>query len=283
MLRVIINADDLGKNSKVNATIEEALRRRVITSSTIMANTKCWKDVHRIVDSNPQASFGVHLNLTEGHALTENPEFLRHNIVDEDNNFTKKVRGVKSWTLELLKAVEEEWDAQIHKIKIVEGIPVTHFDGHHHIHTDFVFLPILQRMCAQYSVRNVRNRYCLPQAGIKAFITNIGELLASSSFCVAHCRNFREHSIRIISYLGSTVESAKWQEVLSKQVRLTDYFESYARMLAKTKEGMHFDADKVIELMCHPGHSDYAEEYASIARSELEQFTSCQLVSYKDI
>ena len=63
MIRIIINADDLGKDSQVNDKISEALQNGFITSSTIMANIELWDEVHKIVDANPKASFGVHLNL----------------------------------------------------------------------------------------------------------------------------------------------------------------------------------------------------------------------------
>ena len=129
---IIINADDLGKNHIVNEAIREALSLGVITSSTIMANSSSWEEVHAIVDENPQASFGVHLNLTEGKALTASSVFHQMNIVDNDNCFTKRIRNLKSFSPELLKAVYDEWDAQINKVNIVEEIAVTHFDGHHH-------------------------------------------------------------------------------------------------------------------------------------------------------
>lgn len=88
---IIINADDLGKNHIVNEAIREALSLGVITSSTIMANSSSWEEVHAIVDENPQASFGVHLNLTEGKALTASSVFHKMNIVDNDNCFTKRI------------------------------------------------------------------------------------------------------------------------------------------------------------------------------------------------
>ena len=92
MIRIIINADDLGKDSQVNDKISEALQNGYITSSTIMANTELWDEVHKIVDANPKASFGVHLNLTEGKALTKQPVFVERGVVDDNNCFTKKIR-----------------------------------------------------------------------------------------------------------------------------------------------------------------------------------------------
>ena len=49
MINVIINADDLGLNQKVNNAINEALSNGFITSSTILANSDYMDEVRRIV------------------------------------------------------------------------------------------------------------------------------------------------------------------------------------------------------------------------------------------
>ncbi|MBO7301461.1 MAG: ChbG/HpnK family deacetylase, partial [Bacteroidaceae bacterium] len=49
MIKIIINADDLGLSSKVNKAIGDALRKEVITSSTILANSNTWEEIHDIV------------------------------------------------------------------------------------------------------------------------------------------------------------------------------------------------------------------------------------------
>lgn len=107
-LRIIINADDLGRNHQVNSAISEALSLQLITSSTIMANSTTWEEIHGIVSKNPQASFGVHLNLTEGKAMTSSDVFHKLDVVDANNCFTKKIREIKRPSRELLDAVYNE-------------------------------------------------------------------------------------------------------------------------------------------------------------------------------
>ncbi|MGM9859816.1 MAG: ChbG/HpnK family deacetylase, partial [Muribaculaceae bacterium] len=167
MIKVIINADDLGKSSEVNKAIGNALDHRLITSSTILANSITWEEVHAIVDRNPQASFGVHLNLTEGRALTSNPTLKVAGIVDENNVFTKNVRNLPFYSNDLLEAIKNEWDAQLDKVINIERIHATHIDGHHHIHTFFPFRFILIELLRKYELTKVRNRYNFPNGKVK--------------------------------------------------------------------------------------------------------------------
>lgn len=59
MVNVIINADDLGVSAIVNNCIEKALSDKLISSSTILANTSFCSTVQEIVNSHPDASFGL--------------------------------------------------------------------------------------------------------------------------------------------------------------------------------------------------------------------------------
>lgn len=84
-VNIIINADDLGKNPTVNNAIKEAIDGQYITSSSILANSNYWDEIHKIVEDGSNASFGVHLNLTEGPALTRSDALINAGIVSDDN------------------------------------------------------------------------------------------------------------------------------------------------------------------------------------------------------
>ena len=159
MINVIINADDLGKSSEVNSEIDYALSKGYISSSTILANTSHWPEIHRIVDSHPQASFGIHLNLSEGKALTNSEILKKYGIVDSRNIFTGNIlQTLNSDKVEedLREAIYDEWDAQLDLLINVERIRITHLDGHHHVHR----YPLLQpygkdrKLRYQYHRRN---------------------------------------------------------------------------------------------------------------------------------
>lgn len=280
---IIINADDLGKSHLVNKAISEALSLRVITSSTIMANSSTWEEVHAIVDENPQASFGVHLNLTEGKALTDSMVFRQMNIVDNENRFTKKVRNLKNYTPELLKAVYEEWDAQINKVINIEKIPVTHFDGHHHIHREYVFRNVLVSLCEKYHIHMVRNRYTSPLNGFKNVVNvNLG-IISLIPGILSLSRSLSGFG-GAFSFIYSTMESDNWRRQIKRKACVTDYFNAYESECMQLARGKHQLKDCTIELMCHPGHPNYIKEYELIKAHTIEKCcANCKLISYKEL
>ena len=282
-LKIIINADDLGKNHIVNEAIAEALSLHVISSSTIMANSMTWDDVHKVVDENPQASFGVHLNLTEGKAMTNSEVFFRQKVVDANNCFTKNIRNIKHPSNELLEAVYNEWDAQINKVLNVEKIDVSHLDGHHHIHGDYVFREILIRLCKKYDIHKVRNRYICPTYGTRNAINAIFKVLSliPGMLNIVKCMKFGG---KPFVYMYSIMEDACWQRSVNEIVRTSSYFNAYETFCCLLNNGMKFSNNSVIEMMCHPGHPTYAKEYDMIKSHEINRYLyDYKLISYKEL
>ena len=60
-MKIIINADDLGKSMKVNDAIFKLMDKNLITSSTIMANGDYVEDAIVRSKKYPNFSFGIHL------------------------------------------------------------------------------------------------------------------------------------------------------------------------------------------------------------------------------
>ena len=265
MIKVIINADDLGKSHEVNTAIAEAFRNKHITSSTILANNQAWDEVHKIVSENGDASFGVHLNLTEGKAMIDSPVFHKFNIVDDNNCFTKGIRDIFSYSEEVLQAVFDEFDAQINKVKNIEGIAITHFDGHHHIHAVYAFADIICKLGEKYGIHKIRNRYYYPRGkaydSIRLFarIPGLNNVLCQT---------------RGIGKLGSIfqreAENTCWHKKIKRVFRSTDYFNSYDNQNSLLKCGVRLPDKIVIELMCHPGHPVFTEEYLRIQERAIE-------------
>lgn len=280
MIRIIINADDLGKDSQVNDKISEALQNGLITSSTILANTELWDEVHKIVDAQPKASFGVHLNLTEGKALTRQPVFFERGIVDKNNCFTKKIREANLNDAELQKAVLQEWDAQIKKVVEEQGITITHLDGHHHIHTQYAFREILSSLAEKWRIRYVRSRYIYPQKGLGKIIrTLVSNVFPSFWYNLTDSKNNR-----LFSVIHSCAETELWRRYMSQQCLMTDYFDFYEHFYHQLTSGCKVTDGKVVELMCHPGHPNYEEEYGMVMSGLLlKHLAMIELTSYKAI
>ena len=279
MLRVIINADDLGISPIVNKAIGKALKAGHITSSTILANSNYWDDIHNIVNENPHASFGIHLNLTEGKCLSDARIFRKYDVVDDENQFTKKIRCVKHLNQELLEAIEKEWDAQISKVVEIERIAITHLDGHHHIHADFPFKEIIVKLLQKYNISIIRNRYIYPLSKPSKLMLNIISYLPSN---IVYSFTKMLSSNRYVSIIKNYTEGQLWKQRIQEYAFLTYYFDSYEHFSSLMQCYYNISDDVIVELMCHPGHENYLEEYKMIELHLLEKLIpNVELVSYK--
>lgn len=247
-MKCIINADDLGLSQEVNDAIKGALSKGVITSSTILANTTLWDDVCGIVASFSKASFGVHLNLTQGLAITDSDVLRKYGIVDGNNCFTREIKKVKSLPNDLFTAVVNELDAQV-KAVASKGIAISHADGHHHIHTSSALAAVVLDVIKRNGITIIRNRYKspthFPHYGVKDYLWRKGFELRGISF--------------------------------------TEYFDSYEGFVSKLKKGEKYSDSSAIELMCHPGGEKYKDEMLLVTDQAVGRFIEdVQYVSYKD-
>jgi len=163
---VVINADDLGSSSDVNDAIVASLEQGLTTSATIMANMPAFADASVAVrEHGLQDRIGVHLNLTEGQPLSDPirrcPRLFRE---------TGQLGGAhgRLWRLtrDEANAIETELTAQIDAV-VASGINPSHFDSHHHFHTQWPVATIVIRVARRYGVPAIRlTRNCGPHPGI---------------------------------------------------------------------------------------------------------------------
>lgn len=290
MTRVIINADDLGISSKVNNAINNALQNAFISSSTILANSETWDEIHKIVKCNPKASFGVHLNLTQGRAITQSEILQKYGITDENNNFSDWRGKSIEFTTELLDAIYKEWDAQVFYVVCENRIPVTHVDGHHHIHTLDVLQPCLLRLVKKYNIKAVRNKYVRPFSFL--FNKSKKALPKNDTVNPANIQDKKNTSAnkpvgplrRITNILMMKLSQVKWTSKTRKIAVTTDYFDSYESVYKEIYRGGVLPKQCTIELMCHPGHENYVFEYSLIESGALQSAgAEIELISYKEI
>lgn len=288
VLKVIINADDLGKDHEVNAQIDNALTNKNITSSSILANNNCWEEVEMIVNKHTDASFGVHLNLTEGQALTNSNVLKKYGIVDESNMFTSRIKHINSFPQELQDAIYNEWSAQIETIKN-HKITISHIDGHHHVHSTYGLTLVLIRLIERYHIRSVRNCYCKPMKYLilkrfrKSSSNNNHVSVSSNNLSVStHSSTGRMNYLKNI--MKGRTDRKKWQRQVGKVAYLTDYFDSYETVISDLMNGMEYKKGVVVELMCHPGHSSFNNETGMVQAKRIEDFfNKVEYISYKDV
>lgn len=225
---VVINADDFGYSRTVNSAISEALKLRRISSSTIIANGPAVLDALSIAQCHPEASFGIHLNLTEFSPLTPPENWRRFNLVDAAGRFNGGIRHLYP-SLHLMRLVAREYDAQIQYL-ISRGLSPSHLDSHHHVHTIAWLLPVLVWL---------QRRYRLP------FIRNTMNVYPQN------------HKLLFRLQLAKSL----WRGTCSNMFgfQMPQIFADLDQFLLNPNRSV-FRMARCIELMCHPGQRGYEKQ-----------------------
>lgn len=248
-MKVIVNADDFGINSFVTKEIERLIEVGAISSTSIMANGDSLDEVKAFVPLHPEISFGVHLCLSEYDSLTKSSVFFKHGITNENGEFVKlAIFKVKHFDDELKLALEAELTAQIQRVKML-GVPVSHCDSHHHVHTIPSLCGIFAKVMKQEGVTAIRR--CWTPQSFKSKINFIS----------------RFRKLYVDRFYG-------------RSFSMTDALFSYRQMSAVIGAD-----DYLIELMCHPGHPGqiYKDEIVLVESMTLLDSHSVELISYMDI
>ncbi len=142
---LIVNADDFGLNRDVNAGVEEAFAAGAVTGATLMVKRKAAGEAIRFALENRDLHVGLHLDLDD--------------ILDTG------VKGSERFSPQRLESlfrdpalpgrIELEIEEQIAIFKS-SSLPLTHLDGHHHLHALPRVFPIVVRKMAEHGIRTVR-------------------------------------------------------------------------------------------------------------------------------
>ena len=151
-MKIITNADDLGESAATNHAIFELMQEGLVTSATVLANGAAVKEAACRIPDFPHCSFGAHLNLTEFRPLTDARRLGE--LVGADGNFNASVRK-HSHLAALKKPILDELCAQVEHLRSL-GLPVSHLDGHHHVHTIPALFPVLKAVQRRFGIRKVR-------------------------------------------------------------------------------------------------------------------------------
>lgn len=152
MLRVIINADDLGISEAVNRAILEWAEAGIVTSVSAMGAAPNQDPGTAGRLDALGVSIGVHCNLSQFAPLTD-PEPLRP-LLRADGSFDTVVRTVDA-TATLRAAVRRELEAQIAAVAAL-GIEPTHLDSHHHDHFTWWMMRVYRDLRRSTGIGRVR-------------------------------------------------------------------------------------------------------------------------------
>lgn len=151
MKKLIVNADDLGADEGRNSGILEAIQAGAVKSVSLLANGPASEEAIRGIRKGNYkgVSIGIHLNLSEGKPLAPRLTLL----VGRDGCFQGKALARSLLLQENQPNLEEEVlrevSAQIRLLR-KEKIPLSHLDGHQHLHV----FPVVRKAVIRAAERN---------------------------------------------------------------------------------------------------------------------------------
>ena len=140
MKRLIVTADDVGLDRGMTAGAIRAHRDGIVTACSIVANGREFDDAVARLRDVPSLEVGVHLALVEERALTTGAPMPRNYV---RFLFARRID------------IEAELRAQIEKV-LATGLPVTHLNGHQHLHMLPRIHRIVMRLAPEYGIGYVR-------------------------------------------------------------------------------------------------------------------------------
>ncbi len=128
MKRLIINADDLGYDERVNRAIVELFEAGLVSSTSCLTNMPAWPQAAAYLREHPGLGAGVHLVFNAGYPVL--PAQKVPALIGPDGRFLDDgqiLRSLRPGTTGQLRA---EFRAQIERFIADVGRPPDHLDNH---------------------------------------------------------------------------------------------------------------------------------------------------------
>ena len=214
---VVINADDFGLNESVNAAIVRAFKGGLCSSTTLMATMPGFEEACELAHTNKLLQHvGMHLVLRDGLPLTAEMRRVTK-FCDKQGQLSLSMRPHDCFLSHSEKrALAGEARAQIKRCRAF-GIPTTHLDSHHHIHSHLALLTVLLPIARSEGIPYVR------------IARNIGDNMGFVKKCYKYVVNHKLFASRLAAskYFGSAEDYLFMRERLGVKdsSRLTESLE----------------------------------------------------------
>jgi predicted glycoside hydrolase/deacetylase ChbG (UPF0249 family) len=165
--RLIVNADDFGMTAGINRGIAEAQQHGIVTSATLMANSRAFEEAaamaRSLAGNGSHFSVGCHVVLLDGEPLlpAERVGSLLQPGANNGSHFRFKLSDfvLASFRGKLRPdEIEAEAGAQMERLQAA-GVEPSHFDTHKHAHMFPAVLRPLLRAARARNVPAVRNPF----------------------------------------------------------------------------------------------------------------------------
>ena len=155
--RLVVVADDFGRTSGVNRATVSALKDGIVTAASLMAGGEAFEEAAGLAREHRRLGVGLHVTVCDGFAVLPPDRFLGFAGGDGGLERNPTRAGVRLWRerRRLLPVMQDEIKAQFDRAERA-GIPLTHVDGHHHMHIHPLVFPIVCREAAHRGVGWIR-------------------------------------------------------------------------------------------------------------------------------
>ena len=155
-IQVLINADDFGRSTAINAAVMRAHREGVLTSASLMVTGDAWEEGVALAGATPTLAIGLHLVVGQGRAVLPFKE-IPH-LVDVNGRFHDNPlrTGLLYWFNCAAQAeLARELAAQFERF-IATGLPLSHVDGHLHLHVHPTVFNLMLPLAERYGAWGLR-------------------------------------------------------------------------------------------------------------------------------
>jgi len=156
MIKLIVNADDLGIDKGINRGIELSHREGIVTSTSIIAGGDFFDDALQIIKNNPELDTGLHFTLVLSKPVSEPSKvssLLKDGKVFRDYwyNFYYALLRNKINKDE----IAFELESQINKL-LDNDITISHINSHLHLHLLPGVIESVLLIAKKFSIRWIR-------------------------------------------------------------------------------------------------------------------------------
>lgn len=145
-MKLIVNADDFGVSHAVNQAVVKAYQQGVLTSCSLMVAGNAAGEAVELAHANPGLGVGLHLVAVDGRASLP-PRQIPH-LVNAEGYFSNRpeTAGCRYFFPgDARRELRQEIAAQFEGFRST-GLPLSHVDGHQHLHVHPV---IFKEACLQ--------------------------------------------------------------------------------------------------------------------------------------
>ena len=156
MNRLAITADDFGLSEPVNAAVEEAHRRGILSAASLMVGAPAAADAVRRARALPGLRVGLHVVLVNDDPVTPSAQIPA--LVDASGRLRNDLVGYSVRSViapSVRRQISTEITAQFEAYRAT-GLPLDHVNAHRHFHLNPIVAATIVVIGRRYGMRALR-------------------------------------------------------------------------------------------------------------------------------